>query len=124
MINTHYKLYLCSNSPRRRELIKALGFDVEILPLNADECYPVDLQADETAEYIARKKADAIDFSQLSDNALCITSDTVVICDEIILGKPKNNEEAIAMLKLLSGKTHKVVSGVCLTCANLFSKKR
>lgn len=116
-----YKIILASNSPRRRELLSGLDVDftVKVLP-DVDESYPSDLDAYDTAQYIAHKKAEA-HRSLLEDaDTLVLTADTVVIvtADDSkaeILGKPKDADDARRMLRLLSGKTHHVVTGVCLT---------
>ena len=127
-----YKIILASNSPRRRELLAGLDVNFEVKVLNGiDESYPDDLDAYQVAEFIAQKKAEA--YRSLLDNEesslvenLVLTADTVVIApaaDEqndqegkgIILGKPKTADDAVRMLRMLSGKTHHVVTGVCLT---------
>ena len=110
-----YRIVLASNSPRRRELLAGLGigFEVRVLP-DIDENYPQSLAANETAEYIAVKKAHAYEGHTVPDELL-ITADTVVIVGEEVLGKPTNADEAHAMLRLLSGRTHQVITGVCLS---------
>ena len=110
-----YKIILASNSPRRRELLGGLGidFEVKVLPF-INEDYPDDLPVAEIAEYIARKKADAYKRVMLADN-LIITADTVVIVGNEVLGKPTDTSDAHRMLRQLSGRTHQVVTGVCLT---------
>lgn len=126
-----YKIILASNSPRRRELLAGLDVNFEVKVLRGiDESYPEDLDAYDVAEYIAQKKADAyrslLNGDEASEDLLILTADTVVIApaaDEqndqegkgIILGKPQNADDAVRMLKMLSGKTHHVVTGVCLT---------
>lgn len=108
------KLLLASNSPRRRELISMLDLDVEIvLPRDVDESYPADLPAEEVPVYLSRVKADAYRGLSVGDEIL-VTADTVVILDDKILGKPHSREEAIAMLQSLSGRSHRVVTGVTL----------
>ncbi len=116
-----YKIILASNSPRRRELLSGLDVDftVKVLP-DVDESYPSDLDAYETAQYIAHKKAEAHRSLITDADTLILTADTVVIvtADDSkaeILGKPKDADDARRMLRLLSGKTHHVVTGVCLT---------
>ena len=113
-----YRIVLASNSPRRRELLGGLGipFEVKVLP-NISESYPDTLPADETAEYIAREKGDVYK-SRIDEDILVITADTVVICDDEVLGKPTDAADARRMLYLLSGRTHHVVTGVCLTTAS------
>ena len=115
----NYHIILASNSPRRRELLGGLGipFEVKVLP-DISETYPDTLPADETAEYIAVEKAAAYrPFLQPED--LVITADTVVICGDEVLGKPTDAADAQRMLRLLSGRTHHVVTGVCLTTSRL-----
>ncbi len=110
-----YRIILASNSPRRRELLAGLGldFEVRVLP-DIDESYPASLPVTETAEYIAEKKAAAYKQTMAADE-LIITADTVVIVDGEVLGKPADAAEARSMLQKLSGKTHQVITGVCLT---------
>jgi septum formation protein len=112
-----YRIVLASNSPRRNELLGGLGipFEVKVLP-NISESYPDTLPADEIAEYIAREKGDVYK-SRIDEDILVITADTVVICDDEVLGKPTDAADARRMLHLLSGRTHHVVTGVCLTTA-------
>lgn len=111
---TEYKVLLASNSPRRKELLQGLGIDFEIKVLpDCDETYPSSMPVNEVAEYIAQKKAKSYT-DKLKENELLITADTVVILDNTILGKPADAKEATEMLNKLSGKTHKVITGVCL----------
>ena len=114
MVN-NYKLILASNSPRRRELLAGLDvdFEVRVLP-GIDETYPENLPAVEVAEYIALKKAEAYR-GMLADGELVITADTVVIVGGEVLGKPADAAVATQMLRKLSGCTHQVITGVCLT---------
>ena len=114
MVN-NYKLILASNSPRRRELLAGLDvdFEVRVLP-GIDESYPENLPAVEVAEYIALKKAEAYR-GMLADGELVITADTVVIVGGEVLGKPADGAVATQMLRKLSGCTHQVITGVCLT---------
>jgi septum formation protein len=114
MVND-YKIILASNSPRRRELLAGLGieFEVRVLP-GIDESYPASMPAAETAEYIAGKKAAA--YRQvMADDELVITADTVVIVGDEVLGKPADTQMAAQMLRKLSGRTHQVMTGVCMT---------
>ncbi len=111
---TAYKILLASNSPRRKKLLKGLDIDFEIKVLpDIDESYPNSLPAEHVAEFVAQKKADSY-INNLKADELLITADTVVILDGVIFGKPNNEEEAKVMLHALSGKIHRVVSGVCL----------
>lgn len=107
------KIILASNSPRRKELLGGLGVDFEVKVLNGvDESYPDTLPAKDVAEYIATEKAAAY---TVQEDELLITADTVVIVGQDILGKPEDAADACRMLRELSGKTHQVVTGVCLT---------
>ena len=127
-----YKIILASNSPRRRELLAGLDVNFEVKVLNGiDESYPDDLDAYQVAEFIAQKKAEAYrsllnEEESSAEENLILTADTVVIAPAaneqndqegkgIILGKAKTADDAVRMLRMLSGKTHHVVTGVCLT---------
>ena len=112
-----YNIVLASNSPRRRDLLAGLGieFEVRVLP-GIDESYPDNLPAHEIPLYIAAEKAEA-NRKVMRQGDLVITADTVVVCEGKALGKPADAAEARAMLQLLSGKTHQVVTGVCLMSA-------
>lgn len=133
----NYKIILASNSPRRKELLAGLDIPFEVKVIKGiDESYPETLDAYEVAEYISCKKAEAYrglldgkaseEQGEEAVQTLILTADTVVIAptaDEqndqegkgVILGKPKDEEDAVRMLRMLSGKTHHVVTGVCLT---------
>ena len=114
MRSEKYRLILASNSPRRKELLAGLGYPFEVRVLSGiDESYPADLPVGEVARYIARKKADA--YKQvIGSEELVITADTIVIVGDEILGKPVDEADAVRMLRLISGKTHQVTTGVCL----------
>lgn len=107
------KIILSSNSPRRKELLAGLGVDFEVRVLKGvDERYPDDIPLNEVPLYIAIEKASAY---TVAKDELVVTADTVVVVDNEILGKPKDRAEAYGMLRKISGKTHQVVTGVCLT---------
>lgn len=110
-----YKIILASNSPRRRELLSGLGVDyeVKIVP-GIDETYPESLNGEEIPVYIAQEKANAYRASLQLDE-LVITADTIVYVDGMVLGKPVDEADACRMLRMLSGRTHQVITGVCLT---------
>ncbi len=140
-----YKIILASNSPRRKELLAGLDVPFEVKVIKGiDESYPASLDAYQVAEFICKKKAEAYrvlfeergdahgdgealkNVPSSGDSLLVLTADTVVIAptaDEqndregkgVILGKPKDTDDARRMLQMLSGKTHHVVTGVCLT---------
>lgn len=110
-----YKVRLASNSPRRRELLSGLGIDYEVKLLpNIDETYPDSLKGEEIPVYIAREKADAYRPSMEKDE-LIITADTIVYTDGKVLGKPHDADDARRMLHRLSGRSHQVITGVCIT---------
>jgi septum formation protein len=106
------KIILASKSPRRQELLRQMDLDFRIVLKEVDESYPEHLSPEEVAVYIAEKKAKAYD-DTLTDEAV-LTADTIVCIDGLILGKPENAAHAVEMLKRLSGRVHKVVTGVCI----------
>lgn len=109
-----YKIILASGSPRRKELLAGLGYDFEIRLISGiDESYPDGLSGEQIAEYIAHEKATPYRDTMAADE-LVITADTIVYLDGKVLGKPKDEDEACAMLRSLSGKTHQVITGVTL----------
>ena len=110
-----YKVILASGSPRRRELMAGLGvnYEVRILP-DVDESYPDTLQGEEIPLYIAKEKADAY-IPMMQPDELIITADTIVWLDGKVLGKPRDREDALQMLWTMSGRTHEVFTGVCIT---------
>lgn len=112
-----YHVILASKSPRRQELLRGMGVDFEILTKETPENYPSDLPLDEVPKYLSLQKSLAFNNDELPADYLLIASDTVVICEGEILGKPKDREDASRMLELLSGKTHHVVTGVTVRSA-------
>lgn len=112
-----YEILLASGSPRRRQLLEDLCIDFKLAQLiDVDESYPKDLDPLEVASYISKKKAGAYK-NQIKSNQLIITADTVVVNDKEVLGKPSTREDAARMLGDLSGKKHKVITGVTITSA-------
>lgn len=110
-----YKIILASNSPRRKELLSGLGINYEVKTLpGIEETYPDTLKDEEIPLYIAKEKADAYR-DVMQPDELIITADTIVWLDGIVMGKPKDVEDARQMLRTLSGRTHQVITGVCLT---------
>jgi septum formation protein len=107
-----YNIVLASKSPRRQELLKGIGVDFSILTKEVDESFPSKLPLIDVAPFLSLKKAKAFEDSELPENYMVITADTVVIVENEILGKPKDRDDAIRMMNLLSGKAHKVVTGV------------
>ena len=112
-----YTILLGSKSPRRRELLEMLRIPFNSIVIGIKEEYPASLPPTEVPEYLARLKAQAF-ADRLDCRELIITADTVVICDQEILGKPRNAEDAGKMLRKLSGKSHLVVTGVCVSTAD------
>lgn len=109
----NYKLVLASGSPRRQQFLKELDVDFEIRLKDVEEVYPEHLQGAEITDYLAKLKASALDES-LSDDEIIITSDTIVWHENKALGKPLDKEDAFAMIRSLSGKTHEVITSVCI----------
>lgn len=115
MVNGQWSIILASNSPRRRELLSGLGIEFEVRTLpDIDESYPDELQGGDIPLYISKEKADAYK-PMLKPGELIITADTIVWLHGQVLGKPKDREDAVAMLHQLSGQTHEVFTGVTLT---------
>lgn len=109
-----YHILLASNSPRRKELLAGLDIDFEIKVIpGIDESYPENLSPGDIPAYIAAKKAEVY-IPTMAGNMLLITADTIVWADNIVLGKPRNRAHAIEILRILSGKTHEVITGVCI----------
>ncbi len=112
-----YKVILASNSPRRKELLAGLGVEYEVRTLpDVDESYPEALKGAEIPLYISKKKADAYR-NMMQPGELMITADTIVWLDGRVLGKPGDREDAMQMLRDMSGRTHKVFTGFCITTA-------
>ena len=117
------KLILGSKSPRRSELIGALGYEFTIRTKETDESYPAELAAKDVALYVAKKKADALR-STLNENEVLLCADTVVILNDKVLGKPRDMAEAKETIKELTGKTHSVITGIAIqttSAESLFS---
>jgi len=113
-----YKIILASNSPRRRELLAGLDIDFEVKTIpDIDESYPETLTKEEIPVYLAKQKAFAYQ-KYLEKDTLLITADTIVWLEGGVYNKPENEREAKEMLQILSGRTHEVITGVCLTGLN------
>lgn len=109
-----YEILLASQSPRRSELLKALGFPFRVIEAgHANEEYPAYLSGGAIAQYLAEHKSDACQMKLLGHQVL-LTADTIVWHREKELGKPADRAEAISMIEALSGDTHQVFTGVCL----------
>ena len=107
-----FNVILASGSPRRQQFFKDLDLDFTIQLKEVAEIYPEHLKAEEITDFLSLLKSEA--FTQLKDNDLLITSDTIVWLEETALGKPKDAKEAFAMLQLLSNKQHKVITSICI----------
>ena len=111
------RLLLASQSPRRRELLTACGLPYEPAPkFDCEERYPADLAAEEVPLYLSQLKSRAYP-TALAENDILLTADTVVVLDGQVLGKPRDREDAVGMLRRLSEHRHTVVSGVTLRTA-------
>ncbi|MFC2152624.1 Maf family nucleotide pyrophosphatase [Bacteroidota bacterium] len=128
-----YKIILASQSPRRHYLLKEIGIEFEIkLKEFVDESYPEHLEKEQIPLYIAQKKASVFD-DELHENEILITADTIVWLNDKVVQKPKDQEDAIKILKELSGKCHQVYTGVCIksslkefaftACTDVYFKK-
>jgi septum formation protein len=109
-----YQLILASNSPRRKSILKDAGYVFEVKLKSISEDYPKELAPEMVGEFLAKKKAQAY-HNDLKPYEILITADTTVLIDNILLEKPVDRKEAYSMLKRLSGRTHKVITGVCLS---------
>jgi len=110
-----YKIVLGSNSPRRKELLSGLDLNYEVKTLpDVEETYPETLWKEEIPVYLAKLKAEAYR-KLMEEDSLLITADTIVWLESKVFGKPIDEEDAKEMLRALSGKTHEVITGVCLT---------
>lgn len=110
-----YHIILGSQSPRRQELLKGLDIDFEVYTIpNIEEHYPSTLQAEAIPQYLACQKADAY-INLIQANTLLITADTIVWLDNQVFGKPTDKADAKRMLQALSGRTHQVITGVCIS---------
>ncbi len=110
----NYKITLASGSPRRQQLLRELRIPFTVRTLPVAEDYPANLPPDQVAEYLAEKKGRAYR-DTLTDNELVITADTTVVVGRRLLNKPADAAEAQDMLTALSGRVHRVITGVCLT---------
>ena len=113
----NYNFILGSNSPRRKEILKEIGLEFSIYPSNIDENFNKEIELKDIPVFLAEKKANALK-NKLKENDILITADTVVIHNIELLSKPKNTCQAKEILEKISGKSHKVVTGVCLLSKN------
>lgn len=106
------KFIVASASPRRRELLSAAGFSFEIIPSDADETLPDGIGTEQAVCLLAERKALCV--LEGRENSVVLGCDTVVVLDDVILGKPSDREDAKRMLRMLSGRTHQVITAVCI----------
>ncbi|MCC6289453.1 MAG: septum formation protein Maf [Chitinophagaceae bacterium] len=113
------KVILASQSPRRKQLLEWAAIDFDIIVKPTDESYPADLPPDEVAIHIAKQKNIAArtsdEYKKYTPGTVIIAADTIVVCDNIIIGKPKDRDDALRILETLSGKKHLVITGVVIT---------
>lgn len=113
-MNFSRPLILASSSPRRQFLVREAGFAFEVRKPDVEEDFPATMPAEDVPLFLAAKKAD---FFRVKDDEVVVTADTIVVINGSILNKPSGRDEAIEMLTLLSGKTHQVFTGVCISSA-------
>ena len=109
-----YRIILGSASPRRQELLRGINIPFEVIPMDVDESYPSYITGVEIPIFLAEKKANAYK-SMIDDETMVITADTIVFLEGKALGKPVDKTDAVKMLQKLSGKTHQVITGVCIS---------
>ena len=109
----NYRIILASRSPRRQQLLKELGLRFEVVIKEYPETYPENLTGEEIARYVAYQKASSFK-NHITADEIVITADTIVWCNNKILGKPVDADDAICILKEISGNTHDVITGVSL----------
>lgn len=107
-----YKIYLASKSPRRRELLAGMGVEFEVMTTDVEETYDPAWSPEAIVMHLSRLKLSPIDMAQYNPKTLFIACDTIVVVGGEIIGKPKDKEDATRMLKMLSGNTHTVYSGL------------
>lgn len=105
------KIILASGSPRRKEILENAGFDFCVRVADVDEVLPDGISPHKAVLYLSKLKNSAV---KCNDDEIVVSADTVVACDGEILGKPSDKSDAVRMLKMLSGRTHSVFTGVCI----------
>jgi septum formation protein len=108
------RLILASQSPRRQYLLRELGLEFDVLVPDVEEVYPPGMRPEEIAVYLAELKAASLDLRLVDEQAIIITADTIVFIGDEVLGKPSGHDDAVAMLRKLSGRKHIVITAVCL----------
>ena len=113
MIDFNRPLILASGSPRRSQLLREAGFEFTVQAFDIDERFPADMPPEEVAPWLARRKARAA-AHLIRDHEVVLAADSVVILDNVIYNKPADHADAVRMLRVLSGRQHTVITGVCL----------
>jgi len=113
-MNFRHHLILASSSPRRQFLVREAGFTFDLQKPDVEEDFPLSMDAEDVPVFLASKKAD---FFKPQDQQVVLTADTIVVVNGTILNKPADRNEAIHMLTVLSGRTHQVYTGVCISSA-------
>jgi septum formation protein len=108
-----YRIVLASHSPRRQQLLQELGLKFDVVVRDWSENYPAHLRGEEIALHVAEGKAETFK-SDIKDDVIVITADTIVWCNNKVLDKPAGSEDARKILHEISGNTHEVITGVCL----------
>jgi septum formation protein len=109
-----YRIILGSASPRRQELLRGINISFEVISKDVDESFPLSMTGVGIPMFLAEKKANAYN-DMMTEDLMVITADTIVLLEGKVLGKPRDKEDARKMLQSLSGKTHQVITGVCIT---------
>lgn len=115
-MNFKHPLILASSSPRRQFLMREIGFEFTVRVPDIDESFPTDMRADVVPVHLAHRKAEV--FTPELTHEIVLASDTVVILDHHILNKPADRDDAIRMISMLSGRTHQVITGFCISGSN------
>ncbi|MFI5218263.1 MAG: Maf family nucleotide pyrophosphatase [Bacteroidia bacterium] len=113
-----FEIILGSKSPRRSQLLTDLGIRFKIVLKEFDESFPVHLKREQVALHLALKKAEALSDELRNANTLIITADTIVCIGDLLIGKPIDYDDAVSILKKLSGKMHEVFTGVCISAVD------
>lgn len=117
-VTDRFNIILASKSPRRRQLLRDAGFEFTLADsFEVEEIYPESLPAEEVAEFLSNLKGDAYP-NALKEKDVLITSDTVVVVEGEVMGKPADYDDAFRMIRKLSGKMHKVITAVCIRTAS------
>jgi len=109
----NYRIILASRSPRRRQLLHDMGLKFDVVTRDYEESYPENLKGEDIALYLSWQKSKSFK-NEIAVNEIVITADTIVWCDNEVLGKPVDAPDAKRMIRTLSGNTHEVITGVTL----------